>query len=139
MNALTRAIVMAAQAHDGQIDKAGQPYILHPLRVMQSVSGEDQRIVAALHDVVEDCDISLDTIETEFGRDIRNGVDAMTRREGEDYPAFILRAAADPIARIVKLADIADNTSEARSASLPDHLRQRYHAARKVLLGQSDG
>lgn len=134
MRKLTEAIMLAAKVHDGQHDKAGEPYILHPLRVMLAMETETQRIVAILHDTVEDSDdVSLDDIATAFGEEVRDAVDAMTRRDGEAYLDFVARAKQNPVARRVKLADVADNLSQARAASLPERLKERYLAARTIL------
>ncbi|MGV3709508.1 MAG: HD domain-containing protein [Gemmatimonas sp.] len=110
MSTLERAIVIAAEAHAGQQDKAGESYILHPLRVMQRVSTNDARIVAVLHDVVEDTPWTLQQLSAEgFSSAIVDAVDALTRREHESYDAFVIRAGKNAIARSVKLADLADN------------------------------
>ena len=116
MDDLTRAILIAVSAHDGQIDKAGEPYILHPLRVMLSLKSEEERIVAVLHDVVEDCpDWPLDRLRREgFSEAVIAGVDAVTRRDGESYDDFIERARVDPIGRAVKRADVRDNMDLSR-------------------------
>jgi (p)ppGpp synthase/HD superfamily hydrolase len=136
---LNDAIKFAVDAHTGQIDKAGEPYILHPLRVMLAMGTNDERITAVLHDVVEDSQhVGHGDILALFGEAVHAAVFALTRQDGESYPDFIKRCSADPIARAVKLADIADNLSPARSASLPGHLRERYEAARRALTGGSD-
>ena len=116
---LADAIVFATYAHRDQLDKAGVPYIFHPLRVMMGQPDETRRIVAVLHDVVEDCPVSLPEIAMRFGPVIAEAVDALTRRKDETYRAFTARAAQHPIARDVKRADIADNLSPERMAALP--------------------
>lgn len=129
------AIALAADAHAGQVDKAGVNYILHPMRVMLQFSDPTYQIVAILHDVVEDTTITLDDLRTadvsgvEFGfpDEVVDAVDALTRREGERYGAYLLRAAANPIARAVKVADIKDNLS--RITPELDGLRRRYEHA----------
>ncbi len=115
---LEDAIALAASLHKGQVDKAGQRYILHPLRVMLSLDDDRARIAAVLHDTVEDCGLTLETIGTRFGADIAEAVDALTKREGEDYTRFIERCGRNPLARKVKLADIGDNSNLARLAEL---------------------
>lgn len=146
MNKLDEAIILATQAHAGQVDKGGQPYILHPLRVMLACKTEDERIAAVLHDVVEDTAIDIGDIARKFGFLIAYAIDALTRMDGETYPAFIERCAANPIARVVKLADIADNMDLSRlgrEPTLEDARRMnRYGDARNVLrratMGGSD-
>ncbi len=117
MSTLERAISIAATAHAGQIDKAGRPYILHPLRVMLALDAIDDQIVGVLHDVIEDTDVTLDGLRGEgFSEVVLAALASVTNREGEDYPAFVLRAAANPIGRRVKLADLRDNSDLSRIA-----------------------
>jgi (p)ppGpp synthase/HD superfamily hydrolase len=115
MSTLERAICIAASAHAGQVDKAGAPYILHVLRVMLAMSKEEERIVAVLHDVLEDTPWTVDGLRAEgFGDRIIDAIDGLTRRDGESYEEFIQRAAANAISRRVKLADLADNSDLSR-------------------------
>jgi len=109
MNDLERAIGLAVEAHAGDTDKAGETYIRHPLRLMQQMESETERIVAVLHDVFEDTEYDLNNIEDEFGSEVRDTVDAVTKREDEEYDGLIDRAAANPIARSVKIADLEDD------------------------------
>lgn len=111
---LEDAIILACTAHRGQFDKGGAPYILHPLRVMLGVSGDDRRIAAVLHDVVEDSGIDPAVIADRFSDDVAQAVVALSRRDDEDYDAFIERCARNPIARDVKRADIEDNLDLSR-------------------------
>ncbi|SIQ15033.1 HD domain-containing protein [Paracoccus thiocyanatus] len=112
---LEQAISIAAQAHRGQRDRAGRPYILHPLRMMLAADGDDQRIVAVLHDVVEDSDWTIDQLRA-AGLDLRlaQAVDALTRRKDEDYFDFVDRAGRNVLARAVKILDLCDNSDTAR-------------------------
>ncbi|BBR54653.1 MULTISPECIES: GTP pyrophosphokinase [Pseudomonas] len=115
MSTLERAIAVAARAHEGQYDKGGAAYILHPLRVMMRVSTPEQRIVAVLHDVLEDTPLTLSDLAREgFPLKILAAVLALSRREGESYEAFVVRLGGDPLARQVKLADLADNSDLSR-------------------------
>jgi (p)ppGpp synthase/HD superfamily hydrolase len=110
MGTLERAIAIAASAHEGQIDKGGAPYILHPLRVMLAMSSDEDRTAAVLHDVLEDTPWTADALRREgFSDAVVDAVESLTRRTGEAYDDFILRARSNPIARRVKLADLADN------------------------------
>ena len=110
MSSLEKAIEVAASAHAGQVDKAGQPYILHPLRVMLQVSGLHERIAAVLHDVVEDTDLTLENLAGEgFPEDVISAIEALTKRDGETRIQAAERAAAHPIALVVKMADVTDN------------------------------
>ena len=128
---LEHAIKLATDAHDGQVDKNGEPYILHPLRVMLAVSTPDERIAAVLHDVVEDTGVTCDDLYWVHGfkPEIVSAIRALTRAAGEDYLAFIQRAKGNALARSVKIADIRDNLRPGA-----EHLRPRYEAALRVLI-----
>lgn len=115
---LQRAIAIAEQQHAGQVDKAGRPYIEHPKRVMAAVSNDAERIVAILHDVIEDSDVTLDQLAAEgFPAYILDALDSVTRKEGETYEAFVARAATNAIGRQVKYADLQDNADLTRIAA----------------------
>lgn len=133
MATLERAIAIAAAAHAGQVDKAGQPYILHPLRVMLAVHSEDERIAAVLHDVVEDTAVTLVDLRAEgFSPVVVAAVDALTKRAGETRLDAARRAAADPVALRVKLADNAENMDLTRIASPSEKDLARLEEYRQV-------
>ena len=138
MTDLDNAIILAVQAHSGQVDKAGAPYILHPLRVMLACVTEAEKIAAVLHDTVEDTGLELGLIRHRFGAAVANAVDALTKRAGESYTSFIRRCALDPIARKVKLADLNDNMRLERLGREPtiEDLRRhdKYGEAKNHLL-----
>lgn len=137
MSTLERAITIAAEAHAGATDKVGAPYILHPLRVMLRVEGNEARIAAVLHDLVEDTPWTLEDLRAEgFSEAVVAAVDGLTRRPGEIYLDFCRRAAANRIARNVKLADLEDNLDPERIAALPEESRSladRYRKAHAIL------
>ena len=133
MATLERAISIAAEAHSGQVDKAGAAYILHPLRVMLSLATKEERIVGVLHDVVEDCDDwTFTRLSAEgFSAEIIEGLRSVTKHElvknpvlssslkdiGEEtYEEFVRRAAANRIGARVKRADLIDNMDWSRIA-----------------------
>jgi (p)ppGpp synthase/HD superfamily hydrolase len=130
---LEDALALAVQAHHGQRDKAGQPYILHPLRVMMRLESEAERTVALLHDVVEDTPWTLERLRAlGYPEGVLAALDALTRREGETYEAFIERLRPDPLARRVKLADLEDNMDVRRLTQVtPEDTERlaRYRAA----------
>ena len=138
MSSLERAISIAAHAHAGQVDKAGQPYILHPLRVMLRVTTDAERMAAALHDVVEDSDVTLEQLTLEgFSSEVVDAVDALTKRAGETRIQAAHRAAAHPVARVVKLADNAENLDISRilNPTARDLARtEEYKLVRSILL-----
>lgn len=137
MSNLEKAISLASQAHFGQSDKAGQPYILHPLRVMMRLAADDERIVAVLHDVVEDSNITLDDLlKLGFSEEIVSALDCLTKREGEPYSGFLDRVSTNALARAVKIEDIRDNLDPARLALLPGlnvSRVEKYHSALRSL------
>jgi (p)ppGpp synthase/HD superfamily hydrolase len=131
---LAEAISLAALAHGGQTDKAGEPYLLHPLRVMLACKTLETRLAAVLHDTVEDTDITLEDIAARFPLAVVAAVDALTCREGETYFEYIGRARENPIAREVKMADLRDNyLNPERQATLRPDLRERYAKAMSLL------
>jgi len=138
MATLERAIELAAAAHAGQVDKAGQPYILHPLRVMLRVTGEYERMAAVLHDAVEDTPLTLAQLTgAGFPAEVVAAIEALTKRPGESRMQAATRAAANPIARVVKLADNAENMDLSRIAAPTekDFARlEEYKQVRTLLL-----
>ncbi len=137
MSTIERAIAIAAEAHAGQRDKAGQPYVLHCLRVMLRVETEEERIAAVLHDLLEDTDWRREDLLREgFPSLVVDAIVALTRQDGESYEAFVRRAGSNPIARRVKLADLEDNMDLSRipSPSAKDHARiKKYQEAYRLL------
>jgi (p)ppGpp synthase/HD superfamily hydrolase len=136
---LLRATTLAVKAHDGHKRKDGTPYIAHPVRVAIRCDKRLEKVVALLHDVVEDTDVTYDDLrDAGFTNEVINAVEAITKRPGEVYADFVLRCKANEIARVVKLADIDDNLAD-QSALDPEEaefLKTRYEKA-KVVLNES--
>ncbi|MBA2941411.1 HD domain-containing protein [Paenibacillus sp. CGMCC 1.16610] len=110
MSTLTKAILLAAKAHDGQTDKGGNPYILHPIRLASKAKTTEESIVAVLHDVVEDSNMTLFDLKNEgFSSNVIAALDCLTRRADESYEGFIKRIKLNPLASKVKLLDLEDN------------------------------
>ena len=135
---LERAIQIAVTAHFGTKDRGGKPYILHPINVMMRVEKEDEKIVAILHDVVEDTSWTFDLLRKEgFSEIIIEALESVTKRdENEDYDEFIKRSFNNEIARKVKIADLRENLDITRIGDLneKDILRvNKYKKALKVL------
>lgn len=133
---LLKAATVASRVHSTQTRKDGTPYIAHPIRVAIRCDSKQSKIVALLHDTVEDTDLTFDDLrELGFTEEIIEAVDSVTKRPGESYPDFILRAKINVYGRQVKLMDIADNLED-QSALDPDEaafLKKRYTKAKKVL------
>ena len=149
---LENAIKIAVEAHTGQVDKGGNPYILHPLRVMLSLDKEEERMVGVLHDVVEDCaGWSWERLEAEgFSKEIIQALKSVSKTPAEEaeyqslpedqrldhYLRFIERAKANRIGRQVKAADIKDNLDISRIDDITQkdiHRLNRYKAALKLI------
>lgn len=140
---LEQAIALAARKHQGQRDKIGAAYILHPLRVMLRMHSEPGRRVAVLHDVMEDCGVTADELrklglpEAEV-----EAVKALTRGPDEAYLGFVARAGKNGLARKVKLADLADNMDPDRLALVEkakrEELLEKYTGAKRLLERMDD-
>ena len=135
---LRRAIDIAKEAHKGQVDKAGNEYIDHPLRVMIAAHSVSEKIVGVLHDVIEDTDWTFERLEAEgFTTEIIEALKCVTKlSEDEPYDAFIERVKTNPLAVAVKIKDLADNMDIRRLNELTekDFKRlQKYHRAYKEL------
>jgi (p)ppGpp synthase/HD superfamily hydrolase len=139
MATLTQAIILAAKQHEGQTDKAGNPYIFHSMRLMLRAVQEEEQIVAVLHDTIEDTSLTLDDLRQEgFTETIVEAVDSLSRRKKESYEEFILRIKQNPLARRVKVLDLQDNTDLTRNKKTTEKDRKRlekYSKALDVLLG----
>ena len=134
MSTIERAIAIAAAAHEGQLDKAGAPYVFHPLRLMMRMATIEERIVAVLHDVVEDSVITFEDLEKEgFSTAVLEALESVTRRPSENYDKFVLRAAANPIGRRVKLVDLEDNCDLSRIAAPTEKDYARVEKYRRAI------
>tara|TARA_B100000945_G_scaffold298477_1_gene278333 strand:- start:168 stop:599 length:432 start_codon:yes stop_codon:yes gene_type:complete len=130
---LERAIKLAVKAHKGQVDRFGQPYILHPLRMMLSVKKNSEKIVALLHDTVEKTTTTYDDLrEKGFSGDVIEAVNSLTRRKGEDYDAYISRVSKNSIAVIVKIADLNDNLKESKKRYMARKNLERIRKYKKA-------
>ena len=137
---VAEAAQLAERAHEGQTDKAGRPYIEHVFAVRDLLAdqGEHAQLAGVLHDVLEDTTVTVDELRAQgCPEPVIRGVEAVTRRPGETYEDCVRRAAADPLGRLVKLADNAHNSDEERLAALPaaqaEGLRAKYTRARRIL------
>lgn len=139
MATLQRALEIAVSAHSGVIDKSGCLYIFHPIRLVLKAETEEEKILAALHDVVEDCeDWTFDRLREEgFNDIILNALDRLTRRSDETYAEFIERCCGSVISIRVKLLDIADNMDIKRLPTMEEKDLERfwrYYKARLRLM-----
>lgn len=140
---------IAVEAHREQLDQAGHPYLEHVASVVDGAAALapaslriDAAFAATLHDTVEDSGITLDELRRRgVPPQVVEAVDSVTRRQDEDYESLVRRAAANPIGRVVKLADNLNNSDEDRLARLDEatatRLRAKYDSARAILRGEA--
>lgn len=135
-----KAMQFSYQAHHGQVDKSGQPYIFHPYHVAEQMEDEKTVCVALLHDVLEDTGITVEQLEKEFPEDIVDAVKILTKTEQEEYLDYIRKIKENPIARKVKLEDLEHNSDESRLVEgTKEEKRQmkkrkaKYQKAKKIL------
>ncbi len=137
MTLLERAIQIAVNAHAGQQGKDGSPYILHPLRLMMNMASEDEKIVAVLHDVVEDTNISFEDLREEgFSKHVIEALQLLTHESAVPYETYVEHLKSNPIAKAVKLADLEDNSDIRRLSGIEETDLQRlkkYHRAWMIL------
>ena len=136
-SAMKQALSLATRVHHGQKDKAGRPYIQHPVEIARMVSA-GSKVVAMLHDAIEDAADAKavsDEIKSTFGNRIWKAVDLLTRRKTDTYMQYVakIKKSGDKMAIEVKLADIDDHL--AKKAAIPDSLVKRYEKARALLAG----
>ncbi|ROR66873.1 HD domain-containing protein [Agrococcus jenensis] len=126
---LERAIAVAARAFDGRVDRQGQPYVAHAIRVMLDVDTDDERAVAMLHDVFEWGTVTLRQFHAaKFPKRIVDAVDALTKRHGESTAEHVERVRGSELAATVKVADLRDNALEWRLDALDGATRDRLVA-----------
>ena len=109
-----KAMKLAYRAHHGQVDKCGIPYIFHPIHLAEAMDDEISCCVALLHDVVEDTDVTLEDLKAIFPTEVTDAIALMTHREDTDYFEYVRAIKQNPIARKVKLADLAHNSDQTR-------------------------
>lgn len=128
------ALRIAVEAHMGQRDKNGMPYILHPLAVASKVDDLELKTIAILHDTIEDTDVTADfLLERGIPKDIVEVVELLTKPKSESYESYLRRVKENPKAKAVKLADLAHNTDPSRVSGLNELRRAKYELAKKVL------
>ncbi|MBP0019585.1 MAG: GTP pyrophosphokinase [Cyanobacteria bacterium SBLK] len=134
LSLLEKAIALAKKAHAGQIDKAGKPYINHPLRVMTALEGLDEKIVGVLHDTIEDSDLTLADLDRfGFPDSIIQAIDSLSKRPQENYDDYLTRVMGNPLALKVKIADMTDNANLNRIANPTERDYQRQAKYIKTL------
>ncbi len=132
-----KAMKIAYEAHKDQYDKGGVPYIFHPYHLAEQLDEECEICVALLHDVVEDTDVTLDDLrEAGFPVEVVEAVKLLTRSKDVDYMDYVRRIKTNPIAKRVKLLDLAHNSDPSRlvgGKAKSESLMERYKKAREIL------
>lgn len=133
MKLLEKAIALALEVHQGQEDRYGHPYILHPLHVMSQMETETEMVAAVLHDVIEDSQMTLDDLrEAGFPPDVLEAVDLMTHRPEDSYESYVRKLKPHPIARKIKLADLQHNMDVRRMDHVQPEDAQRLEKYRRA-------
>ena len=133
MDMVEKAIGIALKAHQNQVDKYGRPYVMHPIRVMTRFRNPVLQQIAILHDVVEDSAWTCRQLRAQkFSAEIIEAIDALTRRQGEPYDSLIDRAALNPLALQVKLADLEDNMDIRRMKDITQQDGERLNRYREA-------
>lgn len=133
------AMKIAYRAHHGQVDKGGIPYIFHPYHLAEQMTDEYTTCVALLHDVVEDTDVTIEELAKIFPKEVIDAIALMTHTKGADYLEYVAAIRANPIARTVKLADIAHNSDKTRledqsgNAAALKRWEEKYSKALEIL------
>lgn len=140
---LTRlALKVSFEAHRDQVDHGGTPYVYHPYHLAEQMTDETTTCIALLHDVVEDTDITLAQLrEMGFPEDVVEAVGVLTKEHGVPYQEYIKRVKSNPLARIVKLADLEHNSDMSRLQEIDERsksLAKRYEKARACLMEASE-
>ena len=132
---LSKAIEIATNAHKDQIDKGGAPYILHPTAVAAGVETTEQKIVAYLHDVIEDTDITAeDLLAASFTTDIVEAIKVLTREKGVPYMSYLQAVKKNELAKVVKMSDIKHNMDLSRIENPTQRDFDRLDKYKKALL-----
>lgn len=137
-----KAMGIAYNAHHGQLDKSGIPYIFHPIHLAEAMDDEISCCAALLHDVVEDTAVTMQELESQFPREVTDILRLLTHEEGTDYFDYIRAIRANPIAVKIKLADLAHNSDQTRcvgSGLTEERLarwREKYQKAREILTAE---
>ncbi len=128
------ALKIAIKAHKGQVDKNGVAYITHPLAVAAQLDTLELKTIALLHDAIEDTDVTAEyLIERGIPKELVEVIQLLTKPEDEDYESYLKRVRENPMAKTVKLADLAHNTSPERASGLNEKRKAKYDLAKRIL------
>lgn len=132
-----KAMILAYNAHSGQMDKSGVPYIYHPIHLAEQMDTEEECIVALLHDVVEDTDVTFTQLEKDFSSTVIEALKLLTHDKSIDYMDYVRKIKPNPLAKKVKLADLHHNSDPSRAVANPtqkdEERNQKYLKAIEIL------
>lgn len=135
-NSIYIAYDIAKQAHSNQVDKGGNPYIEHVIRVSLKGVNKNEVIVGLLHDVIEDTDVSVDILGKYFTKDIVDAIVLLSRGKEQKYNDYIMNIRNNPLARSVKINDMTDNMDLSRISKVTDEdlsRNKRYEKSMRLL------
>ncbi|MDO6227807.1 HD domain-containing protein [Streptococcus infantis] len=128
------ALSIARKAHEGQLDKAGVDYIEHPIYVASQVDTEEEKAVALLHDVIEDSPVSAEgLLQAGLPETVVTAVQVLTKKKEQDYQTYLETVKKNPLARVVKLADLKHNSDLSRLSSITEKDRERLKKYKKAI------
>lgn len=128
------ALSIAVEVHKGQVDKMGLPYILHPIAVASKVDTLELKTIAILHDTIEDTDVTAEyLLEKGIPQELVDAVVLLSKPKDEEYEHYVRRVKENPLAKVVKLADLSHNTDPSRAAGSDEAHRQKYERAKQIL------
>ena len=128
------ALSIATEAHRGQFDKAGVDYIEHPIYVASQVDTEEEKAVALLHDVIEDSPVSAEELlQAGLPETVVTAVQVLTKKKEQDYQTYLETVKKNPLARVVKLADLKHNSDLSRLSSITEKDRERLKKYKKAI------
>ena len=131
---LELALSIATEAHRGQFDKAGIDYIEHPIFVASQVDSEEEKAVALLHDVIEDSSVTAEELlNAGLPETVVTAVQILSKKKGQDYPTYLKTVKSNPLARVVKLADLKYNSDLSRLSSVTDKDLERLEKYKKAI------
>lgn len=129
-----KAYEIAKKVHLGQIDKAGEDYIKHPEKVASFVNSDEEKVVAYLHDVIEDTELTLEDLrEYGFSEEVLKAGDVITKKKGQDYQTYLNSVKENKLARVVKLADLRHNSDLTRLMNITEKDIERKEKYQKAI------
>ena len=132
---LDKAIVIAVESHSGQVNSSGEPYVLHPIRMMVKANTIEEMIIAVLHDVIEKTSIDMEYLmDAGFSDKVVQAIDSLSRRPKESYDNYIDRVSKNKLATKIKIIDLEDNMFLLDTDKLDQKISSRYLKYKKAII-----